>query len=117
MGLSQLNIPSIIDTHHLCDYNVATKVIIMVSTIGIRELKNQATRIVREVRQEMAEYIITHRGKPVAVIRPFTEDDSIELHQAKVDSELEKLKSLASQVASTWNASKSAIDLVDEQRR
>lgn len=41
--------------------------------IGIRELKAQASEIVRAVREERAEYIITHRGKPVAMIVPFEE--------------------------------------------
>lgn len=41
--------------------------------IGIRELKSQASEIVRAVREERTEYIITHRGKPVAMIVPFEE--------------------------------------------
>ena len=41
--------------------------------IGIRELKAQASEIVRAVREEHAEYVITHRGKPVAMIVPFAE--------------------------------------------
>jgi prevent-host-death family protein len=31
----------------------------MPTTIGVRELKNQTSRIVRAVREEMAEYVIT----------------------------------------------------------
>ena len=34
--------------------------------IGIRELKEQATAVVRSVREEGAEYVITLRGEPVA---------------------------------------------------
>ncbi len=41
--------------------------------VGIRELKASASEIVRAVREERAEYIITHRGKPVAMIVPFEE--------------------------------------------
>ncbi len=41
--------------------------------IGIRELKSQASEIVRAVREERAEYVITLRGKPVAMIVPFEE--------------------------------------------
>ncbi len=41
--------------------------------VGIRELKSQASEIVRAVREERAEYVITHRGKPVAMIVPFAE--------------------------------------------
>ena len=43
------------------------------ATIGIRELKNQAIEILREVRERQAEYIVTYRGKPVAMLVPMTE--------------------------------------------
>ena len=38
--------------------------------IGIRQLKNEASEILRAVREEKVEYIITLRGQPVAVLRP-----------------------------------------------
>lgn len=38
--------------------------------IGIRRLKNDASEILRSVREEGAEYVITYRGEPVAVLRP-----------------------------------------------
>lgn len=41
--------------------------------IGIRELKSQASEIVRAVREGRVEYVITHRGRPVAMIVPFEE--------------------------------------------
>ncbi len=39
--------------------------------IGIRELERQLSEIVRVVREERTEYIVTLRGKPVAMIVPF----------------------------------------------
>lgn len=38
--------------------------------IGIRQLKNETSEILRAVREERAEYVITYRGQPVAVLRP-----------------------------------------------
>lgn len=38
--------------------------------IGIRRLKNETSEILRSVREEGAEYVITYRGQPVAVLRP-----------------------------------------------
>ena len=38
--------------------------------VGVRELKTHAARIVREVREEHASYVITHRGTAVGVILP-----------------------------------------------
>ena len=42
--------------------------------VGIRELKNETSEILHTVREEKAEYVITHRGKPVAVILPLADD-------------------------------------------
>ena len=39
-------------------------------TVGVRELKTHAARIVRAVREEHASYIVTHRGTAVGVILP-----------------------------------------------
>ena len=41
--------------------------------IGVRELKNRATEIVRQVRENQAEYVITYYGRPVAVLLPIDE--------------------------------------------
>jgi prevent-host-death family protein len=89
----------------------------MPTTIGVRELKNQASRIVRSVREEMTEYIITVQGEPVAVLRPFTDKDEQQLRQAKIEETLAEMKSLAQQVAAAWTSPKSGVELVAEQRR
>ncbi len=89
----------------------------MPTTSGVRELKNQTSRIVRAVREEMAEYVITVQGKPVAVLRPFTEEDAQQLRQAEIDEVLAEMKTLAQQVAEAWTSSKSGVELVEEQRR
>jgi prevent-host-death family protein len=39
--------------------------------VGVRELKANAARILRQVRDLRASYILTHRGRPVGVILPF----------------------------------------------
>ena len=38
--------------------------------IGIRELRERASEVIRRVREEKAEYIITYQGQPVAVLLP-----------------------------------------------
>jgi prevent-host-death family protein len=89
----------------------------MPTTIGVRELKNQASRIVRAVREEMAEYVITLQGKPVAVLRPFTDQDARNLRQAEIDEALAEMMSLAQQVGEAWESPKSGVELVEEGRR
>ncbi|HRV96660.1 MAG TPA: type II toxin-antitoxin system prevent-host-death family antitoxin [Anaerolineae bacterium] len=89
----------------------------MSTTIGMRELKNKASKIVQTVRDEMVEYIITVKGKPVAVLRPFTSEDAAKLKQDEVDAYLAELRVLADQVADAWQSSKSGVELIEEQRR
>jgi prevent-host-death family protein len=89
----------------------------MPNTIGVRELKNQASKIVRTIREEMAEYIVTVQGKPVAVLRPYTDEDEQQLRQAEVEDNLAEMKHLAKEVASAWTKPKSGVELIDEQRR
>ncbi len=89
----------------------------MTTRIGVRELKNQASRLVRSVREEMAEYIITVQGEPVAVLRPFTEEDGQKLRQIEMDEALAEMETLAQQVAQAWRSPKSGMELIEEQRR
>ena len=38
--------------------------------VGIRELRDRASEILRQVREEKNEYIITYQGSPVALLIP-----------------------------------------------
>lgn len=89
----------------------------MPKQIGIRELKNQASQIVHAVREERIEYVVTVRGEPVAVIRPFTIDDADLQWQAAIEDEILEMQSLGQEIAAAWVSPKSAVELVDEQRR
>ncbi|GAB4526768.1 MAG: hypothetical protein Kow0063_01320 [Anaerolineae bacterium] len=89
----------------------------MIETIGVRELKNHASRFLRAVREEMAEYVITLRGEPVAVLRPLTEEEAGRLRQAEIEDRLAEMKTLAREVALAWTSDKSGVELVAGQRR
>jgi antitoxin (DNA-binding transcriptional repressor) of toxin-antitoxin stability system len=65
----------------------------------------------------MAEYIITVQGEPVAVLRPFTEDDQQKLHQTEMDEALAEMEKLAQHVAAAWKSPKSGVELIAEQHR
>lgn len=39
-------------------------------SVGVRELKTHAARIVRQVRETHESYVLTHRGQAVGVILP-----------------------------------------------
>jgi len=51
------------------------------ATVGVRELKTHAARIVRHVREGRASYILTHRGRAVGIILPI--DDADDAHGAE----------------------------------
>jgi len=52
----------------------------------------------------------------VAVLRPFSADER-KLRQVQREEALEKLDSLAEQIARSWRSPKSAVELIEEQRR
>jgi prevent-host-death family protein len=89
----------------------------MVTKIGIRELKNDTSRIVRTVREEMAEYVITVHGKPVAVLRPLADTDEDMLRQQAIEEELAEWEALAKEIGEAWQSPQTGVELVEEQRR
>ena len=78
--------------------------------VGVRELKNRTSEIVRAVREEQVEYIITYRGRPVARIIPITDAENGE--QA-----WQELERLSREVSAQWQSNKSAVELLAEARR
>lgn len=85
--------------------------------IGVRELKNQASGILRAVREDRAEYIVTLRGEPVAVLRPISDEDRLRRERSDIEQELAELADLAAQIAQEWQSPYTAVELVSEQRR
>lgn len=83
--------------------------------VGIRDLKNDAPEIIRAVREEQVEYVVTLRGRPVAVILPVDEEPvrpmapSQELRDALAD--------LRARIAAEWQSDKTGLQLLEEQRR
>ncbi|MCU0503560.1 MAG: type II toxin-antitoxin system prevent-host-death family antitoxin [Anaerolineae bacterium] len=89
----------------------------MAETIGIRDLKNNTSRIVQAVREEAVEYVVTMRGEPVAVLRPWKAEDVALYRMAGMEDEIEEMKLLAQEIAAAWVSSKSGVELIEEQRR
>jgi prevent-host-death family protein len=91
--------------------------------VGIRELKNSASRIIRAVREEKIEYVVTHRGEAVAVILPVddaarTKLEARMLAEARENADYwSRLDALAREIDAAWTSDKGAAELVEEQRR
>ncbi len=82
--------------------------------IGIRELKSQASEIVRAVREERTEYVITLRGRPVAMIVPFTEAPRGDVPSA--DEYMARLLEIGREITRATPPGKSALDQLFEDR-
>jgi prevent-host-death family protein len=88
----------------------------MVAKIGVRELKNRASEIVREVRESQATYVVTLRGEPVAELRPIGEHIRAR-RQEEVAQVMEEIEALARRIGRAWKSPKTAVELVEDQRR
>lgn len=44
-------------------------------SVGVRELKTHAARILRQVRDSRTSYLVTHRGRAIGVILPIDDED------------------------------------------
>jgi prevent-host-death family protein len=91
--------------------------------VGVRELKNQATEIIRDLRENRTEYVITYYGQPVAVLLPLNkawlERESRRAAESTAPGEdvWAELEALRQEIGESWQSEKSAVELVSEQRR
>jgi prevent-host-death family protein len=81
--------------------------------IGIRELKARASQVVRAVKERRARYVITQRGRPVALLVPLDalppQPDPAEIWA--------RLEELGKEIARNWQSEKSAVEILSEMRR
>ena len=92
-------------------------------TVGVKELKDQATAILRHVREEQAEYIVTYHGRAVAVLLPIDQTwlqakQERAVRSARPSPELlAELEALRAEIGASWQSDKSAVELISEGRR
>jgi prevent-host-death family protein len=91
--------------------------------VGVRELKNRTTEIIRDVRENRAEYVVTYRGRPVAVLLPLGEGWLEEETQRAIETATPgedvwaELEALGQEIGQSWQSDKTGVELVSEQRR
>lgn len=83
---------------------------------GIRELKIRASEIVRRVRERKVRYIITYRGRPVAVLGP-VEGTPVPEAATPDTSAWQQLERLGKKIGKGWRSPKTSSDLLSESRR
>jgi prevent-host-death family protein len=91
------------------------------SLIGVRELRQQTSEVIRKVREEGAEYVVTYQGRPVAILLPLDAGQAeVEMVQAGKKAILDnwaRYERLAEELRRTWPADRSTQTLIDSIRR
>ena len=91
--------------------------------VGVRELKNQATEIIRAVRENQTEYVVTYHGRPVAVLLPvdeaWLEAEAKRAAEAVTpgDDVWAELEEIRQEIGRSWQSEKTAVELISDQRR
>ncbi len=89
----------------------------MPKKIGVRELKNQTSSIVRQVREEAVEYVITHHGKPVAVLRPIDQETIDDIKKQEAIKQWEEIQAIGKLLAESPRLTdKTPSELLEEMR-
>jgi prevent-host-death family protein len=93
----------------------------MMSLIGVRELREQTSEVIRRVREECAEYVVTYQGRPVAAILPLdteqVEAEMVKAAKSAVAGNWERYEQLAQEIRQAWPADVSTQDVIDAVRR
>ena len=91
------------------------------SLIGVRELREQTSEVIRRVREDLAEYVVTYQGRPVAIILPLdagrAEREMARAGKKAVLGDWERYERLAQELRRAWPADLSTQDLIDSIRR
>ena len=91
------------------------------SLIGVRELREQTSEVIRRVRQDLAEYVVTYQGRPVAIILPLdagrAEREVVQASKKAVLGSWERYERLAEELRRAWPADLSTQDVIDSIRR
>jgi prevent-host-death family protein len=82
-------------------------------TVGIRELKQQASELIRLVRETGSQVQVTHRGQVVALLIPVAPSKNKENEKNSWAS----LDVLAAEIGAHWPKGVSAAQAVSESRR
>ncbi len=89
--------------------------------IGIRELREKTSEVIRRVREERAEYIITHQGRPVAILLPVSseviEDAAVKAGKGAIADAWGAYTRLAEALRRDWPERQDSRDALDAIRR
>ena len=88
--------------------------------IGVRDLHNRTTEVLRDVRESGAEYVVTYQGRPVALLLPV---DTERLERAMLDAGKQATAGwecyarLADEIRSRWPTDQRSAAVLADIRR
>jgi len=82
--------------------------------IGVRELKENTSEVLRRVREVGESYTVTYRGRAVAQLVPVASEQEQEAEWEKIWAEMDET---AAEIGKKWPKGVSAVEAVREQRR
>jgi prevent-host-death family protein len=89
--------------------------------IGVRELRERTSEVLRQVREEKTEYVITYQGRPIAVLMPvhaeMIEAAMVQAGKQSLTGGWETYAQLAEELRQAWPTDQSTQELLDEIRR
>jgi prevent-host-death family protein len=87
----------------------------------VRELRQQTSEVIRRVREEQAEYVVTYQGRPVAIILPLdaerAEEEMVQAGKKAILSDWEQYERIAQEIREAWPDDVSTPALIDDIRR
>lgn len=84
--------------------------------VGIRELKAQASKILDEVREHGARYVITRRGRPVGVLLPIEQAPPPNAAGPEGADAWQELERLGEEIGRGWTSSLTSSEILSELR-
>jgi prevent-host-death family protein len=83
-------------------------------TVGVRELKQQTSKILRRVREDGETIEITYHGETIARLVPITPPEPSNEKMAAILADLEDL---SAEISAKWPEGVSALDAINDVRR
>ncbi|MCP4359653.1 MAG: type II toxin-antitoxin system prevent-host-death family antitoxin [Chloroflexi bacterium] len=83
-------------------------------TVGVRELKQQTSKIIRRVREDGETIEITYHGETIARLVPVIPPEPSNEKMAAILTDLENL---SAEISAKWPEGVSALDAINDVRR
>ena len=87
--------------------------------VGVRELKTRASEIVRRVRECRDRYVVTYRGRPVAILAPLelaAQNEALPSGDA-ARGVWDELTRLGEEIGRGWQSPLTSTELLSQNRR